>query len=71
MYKTNAYSPLRHHGVTKGRKVGIVGLGGLGHMGVKFARAFGRTSSSSRPRLARPKIFRSAIQKLWQRYFGK
>ena len=35
------YSPLRHHGVTKGNKVGVVGLGGLGHMGVKFARAFG------------------------------
>ncbi|MEH2447406.1 MAG: NAD(P)-dependent alcohol dehydrogenase [Nostoc sp.] len=35
------YSPMRHWGVTKGKKVGIVGLGGLGHMGVKFARAFG------------------------------
>jgi len=35
------YSPLRHHGVTKGKKVGIVGPGGLGHMGVKFARVFG------------------------------
>jgi uncharacterized zinc-type alcohol dehydrogenase-like protein len=35
------YSPLRHWGVTTGMKVGIVGLGGLGHMGVKFARAFG------------------------------
>ena len=35
------YSPLRHWGVTPGQKVGIVGLGGLGHMGVKFARAFG------------------------------
>ncbi|HEY9862605.1 MAG TPA: NAD(P)-dependent alcohol dehydrogenase [Candidatus Obscuribacterales bacterium] len=35
------YSPLRHWGVTQGQKVGIVGLGGLGHMGVKFARAFG------------------------------
>ncbi|MEG4999506.1 NAD(P)-dependent alcohol dehydrogenase [Microcoleus sp. B4-D4] len=35
------YSPLRHWGVTKGKKVGVVGLGGLGHMGVKFARAFG------------------------------
>ncbi len=35
------YSPLRHWGVTKGHKVGIVGLGGLGHMGVKFANAFG------------------------------
>jgi len=35
------YSPLRRWGVTKGQKVGVVGLGGLGHMGVKFARAFG------------------------------
>lgn len=35
------YSPLRHWNVRKGQKVGIVGLGGLGHMGVKFARAFG------------------------------
>ncbi len=35
------YSPLRHWNVRKGQKVGIVGLGGLGHMGVKFAHAFG------------------------------
>jgi uncharacterized zinc-type alcohol dehydrogenase-like protein len=35
------YSPLRHWKIKKGDKVGIVGLGGLGHMGVKFARAFG------------------------------
>jgi uncharacterized zinc-type alcohol dehydrogenase-like protein len=35
------YSPLRHWGVTKGKKVGIVGLGGLGHMGVKFSHALG------------------------------
>jgi uncharacterized zinc-type alcohol dehydrogenase-like protein len=34
------YSPMRHWGITKGKKVGIVGLGGLGHMGVKFAHAF-------------------------------
>ena len=34
-------SPMRHWGVTTGKKVGIVGLGGLGHMGVKFARALG------------------------------
>lgn len=33
------YSPLRHWKVAPGQKVGIVGLGGLGHMGVKFARA--------------------------------
>ncbi|MEI8571076.1 NAD(P)-dependent alcohol dehydrogenase [Methylomonas sp. EFPC1] len=35
------YSPLRHWQIGKGHKVGIVGLGGLGHMGVKFAHAFG------------------------------
>lgn len=35
------YSPMRHWGVTKGKKVGVIGLGGLGHMGVKFADAFG------------------------------
>lgn len=35
------YSPLRHQNVTKGQKVGIVGLGGLGHIGVKLAKAFG------------------------------
>lgn len=35
------YSPLRHWKVGKGQKVGIVGLGGLGHMGVKFAHAMG------------------------------
>jgi alcohol dehydrogenase (NADP+) len=35
------YSPMRHWGVTNGKKVGIVGLGGLGHMGVKFAHALG------------------------------
>jgi len=35
------YSPMRRAGVGKGQKVGVVGLGGLGHMGVKFAHAFG------------------------------
>lgn len=35
------YSPLRHWKVSPGQTVGIVGLGGLGHMGVKFAHAFG------------------------------
>lgn len=35
------YSPLRHWRVGKGQKVGIVGLGGLGHMGVKIAHAMG------------------------------
>lgn len=35
------YSPLRHWKIGPGQKVGVVGLGGLGHMGVKFAHAFG------------------------------
>jgi alcohol dehydrogenase (NADP+) len=35
------YSPLHHWKVSKGQKVGIVGLGGLGHMGLKFAHALG------------------------------
>jgi alcohol dehydrogenase (NADP+) len=35
------YSPMRHHNVTAGQKVGVVGLGGLGHMGVKIAKALG------------------------------
>jgi len=35
------YSPIRRWGDIKGKKVGVVGLGGLGHMGVKFAHAFG------------------------------
>jgi uncharacterized zinc-type alcohol dehydrogenase-like protein len=35
------YSPLRRWGAGPGKKVGVVGLGGLGHMGVKFAHAFG------------------------------
>ena len=35
------YSPLRHWKVTAGQKVGVVGLGGLGHMALKFAKAFG------------------------------
>jgi uncharacterized zinc-type alcohol dehydrogenase-like protein len=35
------YSPLKHWNVRAGQKVGIVGLGGLGHMGLKFAHSFG------------------------------
>src|SRR5436190_2427449 len=35
------YSPIRHWGVGKGKKIGVVGLGGLGHMAVKVAHAFG------------------------------
>lgn len=35
------YSPLRHWNVGKGKRVGVVGLGGLGHMALKFAHSFG------------------------------
>ena len=35
------YSPLKHWGAGPGKKVGIIGLGGLGHMGVKFSHALG------------------------------
>jgi len=35
------YSPLRHWKVGPGMKVGVIGLGGLGHMGVKYAKSFG------------------------------
>ena len=35
------YSPMRHWHVTNGKKVGVIGLGGLGHMAVKFAHALG------------------------------
>lgn len=35
------YSPLKHVGVKKGDRVGVVGMGGLGHLGVKFAKAMG------------------------------
>jgi alcohol/geraniol dehydrogenase (NADP+) len=35
------YAPLRNHGVRPSSRVGVIGIGGLGHMGVQFARAFG------------------------------
>ena len=35
------YSPLKHWSISKGDKVGVIGLGGLGHMGIKFAHAMG------------------------------
>ncbi len=52
------YSPLKHWNVKKGDKVGVIGLGGLGHMGVKFAHAMGAevvviTSSPSKSEDAR------------------
>src|ERR1035438_897474 len=39
--RITTYSPMRRQGVGKGKKVGVVGLGGLGHMGVKIAHALG------------------------------
>lgn len=39
------YSPLRHWNVGKGKQVAVVGLGGLGHIGLKFAKAFGANVS--------------------------
>ena len=50
------YSPMRHWGVAAGKKVGVVGLGGLGHMGVKFAMRWARTPSSSPPPRARRRM---------------
>lgn len=52
------YSPLRHWNVGAGTKVGIIGLGGLGHMGVKYAKAMGAevwviTSSESKTAVAK------------------
>ena len=35
------YSPLRNHGVRPSSRVGVIGIGGLGHLGVQFAKAFG------------------------------
>jgi len=35
------YSPMRNHGVRPSSRVGVVGIGGLGHMGIQFAKAFG------------------------------
>jgi uncharacterized zinc-type alcohol dehydrogenase-like protein len=35
------YAPLRNHGVRPSSRVGVIGIGGLGHMGLQFAKAFG------------------------------
>jgi len=35
------YSPLRNHGVRPSSRVGVIGIGGLGHLGLQFAKAFG------------------------------
>ena len=74
------YSPLRHWKVGPGKKVGIVGLGGLGHMGVKLAKAMGAevivyTTSTSKvedaKRLGAHDVVLSKDEDQMQRYAGK
>lgn len=74
------YSPLKHWNVGPGKKVGIVGIGGLGHMGVKLAKAMGAevivfTTSSSKfedaRRLGADDIVLSKEKEQMQRYAGK
>lgn len=74
------YSPLRHWNVGPGKKVGIVGLGGLGHMGVKLAKAMGAevvvfTTSLSKvedaKRLGADHVVLSTDEKQMQQYAGK
>ena len=73
------YSPMRHWGVTKGKKVGVVGFGGLGHMGVKFAHALGAhvvvfTTSSNKKedalRLGADEVVISRIADEMQKHTG-
>jgi alcohol dehydrogenase (NADP+) len=73
------YSPLRHWNVGKGQKVGVVGLGGLGHMGVKFAHAFGAhtvlfTTSPNKAadakRLGADEVVNSRIPEEMQKHAG-
>ena len=74
------YSPLRHWKVGPGQKVGIVGLGGLGHMGVKIAKAMGAevivfTTSASKvedaKRLGADDVVLSKDVEQMKRYAGK
>jgi uncharacterized zinc-type alcohol dehydrogenase-like protein len=74
------YSPLKHWNIGTGKKVGIVGLGGLGHMGVKLAKAMGAevivfTTSSSKvedaKRLGADDVVLSKDSQQMQRYTGK
>jgi uncharacterized zinc-type alcohol dehydrogenase-like protein len=73
------YSPLHHWKVGPGQKVGIVGLGGLGHMGVKFAHALGAhtvlfTTSESKiedgKRLGADEVVLSKNPEEMQKHFG-
>jgi uncharacterized zinc-type alcohol dehydrogenase-like protein len=74
------YSPLRHWNVGSGQKVGIVGLGGLGHMGVKIAKAMGAevivfTTSTSKiedaKRLGADDVVLSKDEEQMKKYRGK
>jgi len=74
------YSPLKHWNVGPGQKVGIVGLGGLGHMGVKIAKAMGAevivfTTSTSKfedaKRLGAEDVVLSTDKEQMKRYAGK
>ena len=74
------YSPLKHWNVGPGKKVGVVGLGGLGHMGVKLAKAMGAevivfTTSQSKvedaKRLGADEVVLSRDENQMQRYIGK
>src|SRR5438045_272113 len=74
------YSPLKHWNVGPGKKVGVVGLGGLGHMGVKLAKAMGAevivfTTSQSKvedaKRLGADEVVLSRDENPMQRYIGK
>ncbi|MDQ3277915.1 MAG: zinc-binding dehydrogenase, partial [Bacteroidota bacterium] len=74
------YSPLKHWNVGPGHKVGVVGLGGLGHMGVKLAKAMGAevivfTTSPSKfedaKRLGADDVVLSKDEAQMRRYAGK
>lgn len=74
------YSPLRHWNIRPGKKVGIVGIGGLGHMAVKLAKAMGAevivfTTSQSKvedaKRLGADDVILSTDKDQMRRYFGK
>jgi len=74
------YSPLRHWNVGPGQKVGVVGIGGLGHMAVKLAKAMGAdvivfTTSSSKiadaKRLGADQVVLSIDKEQMKRYKGK
>lgn len=74
------YSPLRHWNIGPGKKVGVVGLGGLGHMGVKLAKAMGAevivfTTSTSKvedaKRLGADDVVLSKDEEQMKKYAGK